>query len=75
MKTIISSYTANKKSLFKLGIAVAALHIIGWALLYFSLQNTAVEATAITLGTGLVAYLLGLRHAFDADHITAAIQQ
>ncbi len=28
-------------------------------------------AGAFTLGTGLTAYTLGLRHAFDADHISA----
>lgn len=44
---------------------VAAVHLVGWGLL-------AATATAtLTLSTGVIAYVLGLRHAFDADHITA----
>lgn len=68
----VSSFKTNTKSILKLSIAVIALHIIGWSLLFFSLQSQATaQATTISLGTGIVAYLLGLRHAFDADHITA----
>lgn len=45
---------------------IALLHILGWgAYLYFSGRYPAL------LGLGLTAYLLGLRHAFDADHIAA----
>jgi high-affinity nickel-transport protein len=32
---------------------------------------TQASGTVITFATGVTAYLLGLRHAFDADHITA----
>jgi nickel/cobalt transporter (NiCoT) family protein len=46
--------------------AVAALHIAGWGLfLYYSGQYRPL------VGLGLTAYLFGLRHAFDADHIAA----
>lgn len=48
--------------------AVAGLHVLGWALLTTGTANT---ATTITVGTGILAYTLGLRHAFDADHIAA----
>jgi len=45
---------------------IAGLHALGWGLyLYYSAQY------APLVGLGLVAYLLGLRHAFDADHIAA----
>ncbi len=45
---------------------VALLHVIGWGLyLHFSAHYPAL------IGLGLVAYLFGLRHAFDADHIAA----
>jgi high-affinity nickel-transport protein len=48
------------------GAAVLALHIIGWGLfLYYSGHYRAL------VGLGLTAYLFGLRHAFDADHIAA----
>jgi high-affinity nickel-transport protein len=45
---------------------VAVLHIAGIALLLVSLS----DHTAL-LGLGVLAYTLGLRHAFDADHIAA----
>lgn len=45
---------------------VAVLHVLGWGLfLHYSAGYPAM------LGLGLVAYLFGLRHAFDADHIAA----
>ena len=45
---------------------VALLHVIGWGLyLHFSAHYPAL------IGLGFVAYLFGLRHAFDADHIAA----
>ena len=45
---------------------IAALHALGWgAYLYYSALHPAL------VGLGLAAYLLGLRHAFDADHIAA----
>ena len=34
-------------------------------------RSRAATAGAITVGAGLTAYTLGLRHAFDADHIAA----
>ena len=46
--------------------AVAALHIAGWGA--YLLHAPAHPAL---VGLGFVAYLLGLRHAFDADHIAA----
>jgi nickel/cobalt transporter (NiCoT) family protein len=45
---------------------MALLHVIGWGLyLHFSAHYPAL------IGLGFVAYLFGLRHAFDADHIAA----
>jgi high-affinity nickel-transport protein len=45
---------------------VAALHVAGWGLfLYYSGRYRPL------VGLGLTAYLFGLRHAFDADHIAA----
>ena len=46
--------------------AVVVLHVAGWGLfLYYSGQYRPL------VGLGLTAYLFGLRHAFDADHIAA----
>ena len=54
--------------------AVLGLHIVGFGLLFgfvvphhFSLG----AGGAFTAGVGLTAYTLGMRHAFDADHIAA----
>lgn len=48
------------------GIIVAVLHIAGIAFLIGSMRDF-----PPLLGLGFLAYTLGLRHAFDADHIAA----
>ncbi|SCL46586.1 HoxN/HupN/NixA family nickel/cobalt transporter [Micromonospora chersina] len=49
--------------------AVAALHVAGVTLyLYWNHQPVAAGGLA---GAGTLAYVLGVRHAFDADHIAA----
>ncbi len=56
---------------------VAALHVIGWGLFihYNSMPQFHAIAdanhTLIYAGAGALAYSFGLRHAFDADHISA----
>jgi high-affinity nickel-transport protein len=57
-----------------LALVILALHVVGFFLLlavvvpqHFSLGATGVFG----LGVGITAYTLGLRHAFDADHIGA----
>ena len=47
---------------------VGALHLLGWGLFAFYAAHTHNLAYA---GAGALAYTLGLRHAFDADHISA----
>jgi high-affinity nickel-transport protein len=52
---------------------VVALNVIGWVLLavavggHYHITNTEIFG----FGTGALAYTLGMRHAFDADHIAA----
>jgi high-affinity nickel-transport protein len=52
---------------------VIALHVLGWAMLaaavagHYHISKTEIFG----LGTGFLAYTLGMRHAFDADHIAA----
>jgi high-affinity nickel-transport protein len=52
---------------------VAALHAAGFGLLWAAASgHYRLSATAtFGIGTGVLAYTLGLRHAFDADHIAA----
>ena len=54
-------------------VAIAALHIIGWITLaaFVAPQHFSVGEKTLGIGVGLTAYTLGLRHAFDADHISA----
>lgn len=48
---------------------IALLHVVGWSL-YLSLTAGPLGAGAFA-GAGVLAYVLGIRHAFDADHIAA----
>ncbi len=52
---------------------IVALHVIGFGLLVFGAANHYhIDAkTTFGIGTGTLAYTLGMRHAFDADHISA----
>jgi nickel/cobalt transporter (NiCoT) family protein len=52
---------------------IAALHLVGWITLVFFVNPAALSlgGKAFGIGVGVTAYTLGLRHAFDADHIAA----
>lgn len=52
---------------------IALLHIAGWGTLIAVVvpQNLSVGSMAFGIGIGLTAYMLGVRHALDADHIAA----
>ncbi|MGW2423839.1 HoxN/HupN/NixA family nickel/cobalt transporter [Streptomyces sp. NPDC001709] len=52
---------------------VLALHIIGWGTLVgiIAPQHFSVGTQSFGIGIGVTAYTLGMRHAFDADHIAA----
>jgi high-affinity nickel-transport protein len=57
-----------------MAVFVATLHIVGWFCLIALVapHNYQLgEAGVFTVGLGLTAYTLGMRHAFDADHIAA----
>lgn len=53
---------------------IAGLHIVGFGLLILVVAPARYKlgaAGTFAIGTGVTAYTLGLRHAFDADHIAA----
>lgn len=52
---------------------VLALHVIGWFTLVVLVapEHYSVGGKAFGIGMGVTAYTLGMRHAFDADHIAA----
>jgi nickel/cobalt transporter (NiCoT) family protein len=58
-----------------LAAAIAGLHVVGFALLFGAVVPQHFDlgsgTGAFGIGVGLTAYTLGLRHAFDADHIGA----
>src|SRR6516162_9702807 len=53
--------------------AIIGLHVLGWGMLaaaaggHYHITRTEIFG----FGTGILAYTLGMRHAFDADHIAA----
>src|SRR3954468_23541360 len=52
---------------------VRLLHVVGWGLLVgvVAPQEYRVAGQVFGVGLGVTAYTLGMRHAFDADHIAA----
>jgi nickel/cobalt transporter (NiCoT) family protein len=53
---------------------IGALHVIGFGILLLVVAPARYRLHAsgtLAVGTGITAYTLGLRHAFDADHISA----
>ncbi|MGK8487951.1 hypothetical protein [Nocardia asiatica] len=52
---------------------VVTLHILGWGtlLLFVVPGQYVIEGAVFGVGLGVTAYTLGMRHAFDADHIAA----
>jgi high-affinity nickel-transport protein len=53
---------------------VVALHLIGWLALALIVEpgRFSLGSKAFGIGVELTAYALGMRHAFDADHIAAS---
>src|SRR4051794_10234643 len=52
---------------------VLALHVIGWFTLVAVVapEHYSIGTKSFGIGIGVTAYTLGMRHAFDADHIAA----
>jgi high-affinity nickel-transport protein len=52
---------------------IAILHVMGWLTLIgiVAPQHLAIGARTFDIGIGVTAYMLGIRHALDADHIAA----
>jgi high-affinity nickel-transport protein len=64
----------QRRTLMMMLIVIAALHVVGFVTLFafvapnrYSLGSSGIY----TIGIGVTAYTLGMRHAFDADHISA----
>ena len=64
---------ADKVHLARILGFVLFLHLLGWGLLVLVVapRHYEVGGGFLGVGLGLTAYTLGMRHAFDADHIAA----
>lgn len=65
--TLVRSF--DRSELARLGSlygVIALIHLVGWGLLIWQSMHF-----PALLGLGALAYSFGLRHAFDADHISA----
>ena len=60
---------AERRRIVAIVAAVAGLHVLGWTL-YLAYAGSPAAAGGLA-GAGALAYVLGIRHAFDADHIAA----
>lgn len=70
------SSTWNRRDRIEIGVllgVIALMHIVGFATLVMLIapQHYRVGTQLFGVGLGITAYLFGLRHAFDADHIAA----
>ncbi|WP_067476447.1 HoxN/HupN/NixA family nickel/cobalt transporter [Nocardia amamiensis] len=56
-----------------MAVTVIALHVVGWGtlLLFVAPGHYLIQGSVFGVGLGVTAYTLGMRHAFDADHIAA----
>jgi nickel/cobalt transporter (NiCoT) family protein len=65
---------SQRRVLVTMILVIVGLHVVGFvALVAFVAPNHYVLGASgtFTIGIGVTAYTLGLRHAFDADHISA----
>jgi high-affinity nickel-transport protein len=73
-RRISSSMTRREWSrLAGMGVFILALHVIGWVTLMAIVapEHYSLGTKSFGIGIGVTAYTLGMRHAFDADHIAA----
>ena len=63
----------ERRSLWGMGGFILLLHVVGWGVLagFVAPRGYTVGGQLLGVGLGVTAYTLGMRHAFDADHIAA----
>ncbi len=65
---------AEQRSIAGMAAVVLLLNLVGWGVLLLAVapQRLTVGSVGVFgIGLGVTAFLLGVRHAFDADHIAA----
>jgi nickel/cobalt transporter (NiCoT) family protein len=70
-----SAFSApERRSIVGMSAFVLLLHVVGWGVLVFAVAPAEYQLGStgvLGVGVGLTAYMLGVRHAFDADHIAS----
>jgi len=64
----------DRRSILGMAGFITLLHVVGWGVLVFAVapHDYRLGSTGVLgVGVGLTAYMLGVRHAFDADHIAS----
>ena len=64
----------ERRSIGGMAAFVLLLHVVGWGVLVFAVAPAEYQLGStgvLGVGVGLTAYMLGVRHAFDADHIAS----
>ena len=65
---------AERNRLVGMAGFILLLHVLGWGMLYLLVvphHYALGQKGVFGLGIGMTVYLLGMRHAFDADHLAA----
>jgi len=64
---------AERRRLMGMFSFITLLHLVGWGILLFVVQpqHLSLGGKVFGIGIGTTAYVLGMRHAFDVDHIAA----
>ena len=71
---IRESFSAQEwRSLYGMFGFILFLHVAGFTILFVAASQhfSLSKMSTLGVGTGVLAYTLGMRHAFDADHIAA----
>ena len=65
--------SAERRSILGMSLFILALHVVGWGVLLALVVpgHYRTGGQLVGAGLGVTAYTLGMRHAFDADHIAA----
>lgn len=64
----------ERRSIGAMAAFVLLLHVVGWGVLVLAVAPAGYRLGStgvLGVGVGLTAYMLGVRHAFDADHIAS----
>lgn len=72
MMVIVPPVSSDRRGLLAIGAVVVLLNMVGWGVLIAVVAPQDLQlgdAGGFGIGIGVTAFLLGARHAFDADHI------